>query len=474
MPAVQSHAHPGSEAPADRFDDEAQFLAANEAAMGKMMADMAAAPTGDIDRDFVAMMVPHHQGAIDMAQIILRYGKNEQLKRLAQEIIVTQQQEIAAMKLAVGDPLPPSIASPTQPASGAAAPRCVEQRYALAPRPLARGDHSDEPQLSSVREPDRYRALRDHAGLRRTGPRCRNRSGHRGQPSRQGLRRRAILQHRFGDRPDRQQAPRRDPPRRPAARQFQPALQGAGSRPRHGFLARPQDDRGRLDRQQFRHLHRHRDQRRQAHDLCRPLASRSLLHAGRQGGLGDGARRGLCGGARRTRASRKKRGSRSLPAPACRSSRRTASTATSARRSTRRPSSSPSPTMPSSAGSLRRVRSAPIIAATPDGSQVWFTLKDTGKTQVFDATPAVRAAQDHGHRPASPITSTSCAMPTARSPMSPSAAATRSKSSAPTDFSASGDDPGRQAPARRLAVGRRQPRLCRPGERRRARRDRHR
>ena len=121
MPAMQSHAHPGSEVPANP-SSEARFLAANEEAMGKMMADMAAAPTGDIDRDFVAMMVPHHQGAIDMAQIILRYGKNEQLKRLAQEIIVTQQQEIAAMKFAVGDPLPPSIASPTQPGSGAAAP----------------------------------------------------------------------------------------------------------------------------------------------------------------------------------------------------------------------------------------------------------------------------------------------------------------------------------------------------------------
>ena len=121
MPAMQSHAHPGSASPpAASSEPEAQFLAANEAAMGKMMGDMTVAPSGDIDRDFVAMMVPHHQGAIDMAQIILRYGKNEQLKRLAQEIIVTQQQEIAAMRLAVGEPLPPSIPSPTQPASGAA------------------------------------------------------------------------------------------------------------------------------------------------------------------------------------------------------------------------------------------------------------------------------------------------------------------------------------------------------------------
>jgi uncharacterized protein (DUF305 family) len=123
MPAMQPHAHPGSGAPsAASSAAESKFLAANEEAMAKMMADMTVAPTGDIDRDFVAMMVPHHQGAIDMAQLILRYGKNEQLKRLAQEIIVTQQEEIAAMKLAVGDPLPPSIPSPTQPAPGAAAP----------------------------------------------------------------------------------------------------------------------------------------------------------------------------------------------------------------------------------------------------------------------------------------------------------------------------------------------------------------
>jgi len=123
MPATQPHAVPGSAAPsAPLSETETAFLAANQVAMSKMMAGMAVAPTGDTDRDFVAMMVPHHQGAIDMAQVILRYGKNEQLKRLAQEIIVTQQQEIAAMRLAVGEPLPPSIASPTEPPSGTTPP----------------------------------------------------------------------------------------------------------------------------------------------------------------------------------------------------------------------------------------------------------------------------------------------------------------------------------------------------------------
>jgi hypothetical protein len=94
--------------------EEAPFLAENDAAMKKMMNDMAVKPTGDVDVDFVAMMVPHHQGAIDMAIAVLRYGRNAQIKRLAQEIIVTQQQEIAAMRLAVGEPLPPSVASPTE------------------------------------------------------------------------------------------------------------------------------------------------------------------------------------------------------------------------------------------------------------------------------------------------------------------------------------------------------------------------
>ena len=94
--------------------DETPFLAENDAAMAKMMSDMAVKPTGDVSRDFVEMMIPHHQGAIDMAQAYLRYGSNEQLKRIAQEIIVDQQQEIAAMRLALGDPLPPSDPAPTQ------------------------------------------------------------------------------------------------------------------------------------------------------------------------------------------------------------------------------------------------------------------------------------------------------------------------------------------------------------------------
>ena len=101
---------------------EKPFLVENATAMDKMMDGMAPKPSGDVDRDFVAMMVPHHQGAIDMAQAELRHGHNEQLRRIAQEIIVEQQQEIAAMRLALGQPLPPSAATPDQMSSSGAKP----------------------------------------------------------------------------------------------------------------------------------------------------------------------------------------------------------------------------------------------------------------------------------------------------------------------------------------------------------------
>jgi hypothetical protein len=105
--------HPAAQ-PAAAVAD-APFYRENAAAMDKMMAAMDVKPTGDIDRDFVAMMTPHHQGAIDMAIIELRYGKNETLRRIAQEIIVDQMQEIDAMKLAIGEKPSASAPAPTQP-----------------------------------------------------------------------------------------------------------------------------------------------------------------------------------------------------------------------------------------------------------------------------------------------------------------------------------------------------------------------
>ena len=116
--------------------DDGPFFAENQAAMGRMMAAMDINSSGDADADFTAMMIPHHQGAIDMAQAELRYGRNEQLRRIAQEIIVEQQQEIAAMRLALGEPPPASAGAPDQPSDlVATAPEVV----AMATMKICRG-----------------------------------------------------------------------------------------------------------------------------------------------------------------------------------------------------------------------------------------------------------------------------------------------------------------------------------------------
>src|SRR5262245_8738161 len=84
--------------------DAMSFMGDSDGAMRRMMSSMSITSSGDADRDFVAMMVPHHQGAIEMARAELRYGRNELLRRIAQEIVVGQSQEIAAMRAALGQP----------------------------------------------------------------------------------------------------------------------------------------------------------------------------------------------------------------------------------------------------------------------------------------------------------------------------------------------------------------------------------
>jgi uncharacterized protein (DUF305 family) len=68
--------------------------------MEKMHAAMASVkPSGNSDTDFVRLMLPHHQAALDMAKTELVYGKDPQMRRLAQEIITDQQSEIELMQL---------------------------------------------------------------------------------------------------------------------------------------------------------------------------------------------------------------------------------------------------------------------------------------------------------------------------------------------------------------------------------------
>lgn len=68
------------------------------AGMQKMMKDMEVKPTGNTDKDFVRMMMPHHQGAIDMAKVELQYGNDPMLRKMATDIVKAQEQEIGEMK----------------------------------------------------------------------------------------------------------------------------------------------------------------------------------------------------------------------------------------------------------------------------------------------------------------------------------------------------------------------------------------
>jgi uncharacterized protein (DUF305 family) len=63
----------------------------------RMMQGMMAPRTGNADQDFVASMIPHHQGAIDMAKVELQYGKDPMLRKLAEGIVAAQEKEIAEL-----------------------------------------------------------------------------------------------------------------------------------------------------------------------------------------------------------------------------------------------------------------------------------------------------------------------------------------------------------------------------------------
>ena len=90
MPGMQMGSPPAANEPAS--------TKAYRDAMTKMDKGMAITWSGNADKDFVAGMIPHHQGAIDMAHIELQYGKDPQLRKLARDVVAAQQKEIAFMK----------------------------------------------------------------------------------------------------------------------------------------------------------------------------------------------------------------------------------------------------------------------------------------------------------------------------------------------------------------------------------------
>ena len=89
------------------------FASVMTEAMARMDHDMMTPATGDADRDFATMMIPHHLGAVEMAEAELRFGRDPVLRRLAQGIIVEQRQEIVVMRQAIAALPAASASTPT-------------------------------------------------------------------------------------------------------------------------------------------------------------------------------------------------------------------------------------------------------------------------------------------------------------------------------------------------------------------------
>ena len=103
----------GSETHTVKDADEQQFLFDIDLAMSNMNRSMLMTPTGDVDRDFVDIMIPHHQGVIDTARAEMKYGHDETLRQLAQKIVEEAEQDISTMrgaKPAIAASAPPHIA----------------------------------------------------------------------------------------------------------------------------------------------------------------------------------------------------------------------------------------------------------------------------------------------------------------------------------------------------------------------------
>jgi uncharacterized protein (DUF305 family) len=92
--AQTEHTMPAHRPSSSGAAEEAYRLAAD-----RMHREMALELTGDPDLDFARGMIPHHQGAIEMARVVLEYGQDEELRKLAEAIVAAQEAEIAFLRV---------------------------------------------------------------------------------------------------------------------------------------------------------------------------------------------------------------------------------------------------------------------------------------------------------------------------------------------------------------------------------------
>ena len=102
--AADMHMHEGPAVPNQYGKQFENFASELNIGMEKMMSDMhAPGYTGDPDIDFLAMMIPHHEGAVDMARLVLQHGTDPVTRKLAEEIIASQRVEIEGMQRRLND-----------------------------------------------------------------------------------------------------------------------------------------------------------------------------------------------------------------------------------------------------------------------------------------------------------------------------------------------------------------------------------
>lgn len=102
-PEQASANHHGHAMPSSASASDTPSTTAYRAVNDQMHASMGGQFTGNADIDFMRGMIPHHQGAIDMAKVVLQYGQDAQVRKLAEDVIRAQEDEIAMMKKWLAD-----------------------------------------------------------------------------------------------------------------------------------------------------------------------------------------------------------------------------------------------------------------------------------------------------------------------------------------------------------------------------------